>query len=469
MTRSIDPYATLTELSIGLQTRQFRSVDLVTTYLDRIRRLQPKLNAFVRVDEAGAMAAAAQSDQRREAGQTLGILDGLPIAIKDMFASAGEACGCGALAWSGRFADTDSSVVARLKQAGLCVLGRTQMVEMAFGAWGINPALGTPWNPWDSKVHRIPGGSSSGSAVAVAAGLAPAAIGSDTGGSVRAPAALNGVTGFKASHGRIDLKGALALSERLDSVGVLTRSADDAACLLSVLFDDGSDVSSALSAERGASDNRPLAGIEIVVLAEDSFAGPVDEEIVSAFRHAERLLTRAGATLRRQSWPFDIHQVIRDSGTLMAADGWRIHQAAMASTPGLPAGEAVRKRVMAGRDVDEQRYHQVLEFQKSIMQTWTNWLGSAQALLMPTVPIVAIPVDDVDESSLVMGLFNRLGNFVGGCSVSLPAGHSRAGLPMAVQLLAPQGRDALLVRLGAAFQNVSEFHRQRPDLSGLFL
>jgi aspartyl-tRNA(Asn)/glutamyl-tRNA(Gln) amidotransferase subunit A len=161
--------------------------------------------------------------------------------------------------------------------------------------------------------------------------------------------------------------------------------------------------------------------------------------------------------------------VVDACGAMMAADGWRLHHAAMAATPGLPASEAVAKRLSAGQKVDAERYRQVLDFQVAVKQSWMDWLGSARAVLMPTVPVLACPVDAVDESSLALGLFNRLGNFVGGCSVSLPAGVSRAGLPMGVQLLARGMDDAALVEIGAAFQCESDFHRQSPNLTGMGL
>jgi aspartyl-tRNA(Asn)/glutamyl-tRNA(Gln) amidotransferase subunit A len=465
----IDPYARLMDLVAGLEAKQFLAVDIVSFYLDRIRRSQTRLNAFTVVDAQGAITAAAQSDRRRASGTELSVLDGIPIVIKDMFDSAGEVCGCGAPAWAGRIAAADSSVVARLKRAGLCVLGRTQMVELAFGAWGLNPALGTPWNPWDLSVHRIPGGSSSGSAVAVAAGLAPVAIGSDTGGSVRAPAALNGVTGFKASHGLVDLTGALALSERLDSVGVLSRTVEDAAQVLSLLSDSDLGVASLQPSNASGVREKPLLGMQIVALDEQAFGKSVDEEIILALRQSRRILEGLGASLKLQSLPFDLRQVVDACGAMIAADGWLHHQSAMSSTPGLPATEAVARRLSSGRSVDETQYRQLLDFQRTITQTWVEWLGPAQAVLMPTVPLLACPVAAVDESSLAMGLFNRLGNFVGGCSVSLPAGLASTGLPMGVQLLAPRKHDAVLVQVGAAFQRACEFHRQSPDLAAIGL
>ena len=201
----LNPMATLPELADGLAQGRWTSTDLVRFYLDRIERAEGKLHAFVIVDAQGALAAAALSDARRAAGQAIGALDGVPIAVKDLCDIEGQVTTGGSAAWRERRSTATADVVSRVLEQGMVVLGKTHMTEFAFGLWGTNPLMGTPWNPWDLTQHRVPGGSSSGSAVAVAAGLAPAAIGSDTGGSVRVPAALNGITGLKTTWGLVGL------------------------------------------------------------------------------------------------------------------------------------------------------------------------------------------------------------------------------------------------------------------------
>ena len=196
------------------------------------------------VDEDSTIAQARAADQRRAAGYSLSAVDGVPIAVKDLCDIEGQITTGGSQDWVTRRSPTTCTAVERLLRAGMVNLGKTHMVEFAFGGWGTNPVMGTPWNPWDLNTHRTPGGSSSGSGVAVAAALCPAALGSDTGGSVRIPAALNGITGLKTTRGLISLHGALALSGTLDSIGPMTRDMRDAAILTELMagadpLDDG--------------------------------------------------------------------------------------------------------------------------------------------------------------------------------------------------------------------------------------
>ena len=209
---------------------------LVEFYLNRVERLNGKLNAFVRVFAHEARLAAVALDNERQSGHVRGPLHGLPIAVKDIFHCAGHPTQAGSRAYS-IAAEADSAMaVQRLEQAGMIVLGKTQTTEFAYGGWGVNEITGTPWNPWDLNTHRVPGGSSSGSAVAVASGMVPAALGSDTGGSCRAPAAYCGCIGVKPSYGLIGRSGMVPLSPTLDSPGLLHGRLRDSALLLDALI-----------------------------------------------------------------------------------------------------------------------------------------------------------------------------------------------------------------------------------------
>ncbi|MGE0798551.1 MAG: amidase [Lautropia sp.] len=471
------PFASLDELAAGLRSGACSAVDLARHYLDRIVRSQPKLAAFATVDADGALAAAAAADARRRQRQVLGPLDGIPVAVKDMFDTAGQPGACGSAAWAARRAERTSAVVERLQRAGACIVGKTRMVEFAFGAWGLNPRLGTPWNPWDLATQRIPGGSSSGSAVAVAAGLVPVAIGSDTGGSVRTPAALNGVTGLKATRGAVDLAGALPLSAALDSVGVFARTAADTLTVFAALADrpvaiDASAPASAAGPgaviEGATCPAMPIAGTTIAVLDETAFGGPVDADVVAAYQAAQATFAAGGARLVRRAWPFDVAEIIAAAGVVMAVDGWHLH-GAIAADPAAPLGDAVRARLLAGRDIDPATYQAALARHAALARSWPAWLGEAAALLTPSLPIVACPVADADERSTALALFARAGNFVGACGAALPAGFSATGLPIGVQLLARGGDEARLVRLADAFQQRTSFHRRTPDLAALGL
>src|SRR5580698_9977651 len=222
-------------LSAEIAARRLSPVDLVDEYLARIERLEPKLQAFVSVNAANARLAAEAADKAIRAGHAVGPLHGIPIAIKDLVEIEGEVAMGGTAAWRDRRAPHTATLMRKLMAAGMINLGKTHTVEFAYGGWGTNQHLGTPRNPWDAGTHRTPGGSSSGSGVAVAARMAPWAIGTDTGGSVRIPAAWNGITGLKTTIGRVSTFGVLPLSPTLDTPGPITRDIEDAALLLSVL------------------------------------------------------------------------------------------------------------------------------------------------------------------------------------------------------------------------------------------
>ena len=211
------------------------SVKLVTLYLARIDRFNTKLNAFAAVFAEEALQAATKADDARASGKSTGVLDGIPIGLKDIIEYDDHPTSWGSRALDGRQSSMSATVARKLQQAGAIIIGKTQSVEFALGGWGTNQYLGTPWNPWDLETHRVPGGSSSGSGVAVAAGLTSAALGTDTGGSVRLPSAFCGLVGLKPTFGRISNHGVMPLSHTLDTVGPLARSVGDAALILSLI------------------------------------------------------------------------------------------------------------------------------------------------------------------------------------------------------------------------------------------
>ncbi|TMG84603.1 MAG: amidase, partial [Betaproteobacteria bacterium] len=224
-------WLSLTELAQLLVSGAASSREIVATYLDRIAALDGHLHAFIEVYRDDALAAAAAADRERHSGEARGPLHGLPIAIKDLVHIRGRMTTAGSKARPHGIAADNATATTHLLAAGMIPLGKTHLVEFAYGAWGRNAPMGAPWNPWDTTTHRVAGGSSSGSAVAVAAGLAPAAVGSDTGGSIRIPSGLCGLTGLKPTYGVISLAGVVPLATTLDSLGPLARNVDDAALL----------------------------------------------------------------------------------------------------------------------------------------------------------------------------------------------------------------------------------------------
>jgi len=461
----IDPFASLAELSAALAREETSALELAESYLERIRRLDPALNAYVHVDENLARRHARAADERRASGLRLGPLDGVPVALKDLLEVEGFPTGVGSALWKQRISTTTAAVVRHLLAAGMVPLGKTHMVEFAFGTWGANPHLGTPRNPWDLATHRVPGGSSSGSGVAVAAGLTPAAIGSDTGGSVRIPAALNGITGLKTSGGLVSTEGAFPLSTTLDTIGPMTRSAADAALLVAAML--GTDTAARAFAELAASGPAAsLAGVRVAVLPADQFPIAVEADVAAAVDAVARALRALGAEVGERRFPFDFDDLMRRNGQLTAAEAWSVHRA-YAEDERLPIGAGVRRRLVGGQAIAAADYIDALAHRRAARAQWIEWMASCDALLTPTVPMAACPVEAVDETATPMASFTRAGNYLDTCALSLPAGFNRQGLPVGAQLLGRPGTDTTLLRIGMAFQRATDWHRRTPDLAPL--
>src|SRR5580765_5682774 len=297
---TIDPvWATVAELSRAFGARTLSPVDAVEALLERIRRRNPSLHAFIAVYGADAVLAAEGADRAIRAGHRVGPLHGVPIALKDLIDLEGRVTTGGSKVWAERVSPVTATLAERLIAAGMIVLGKTHTVEFAMGSWGTNTHMGTPRNPWDLTVHRTPGGSSSGSSVAVAAGLAPIAIGTDTGGSVRIPAAWCGIVGLKVTVGRISTFGVLPLSTTLHTPGPMTRSVEDAAILFRAL--EGADPHDPRTRLEPPVDPMPslrrgVVGLRLGVLPDSERAG-IDAEVLDAYDRAVEALARLDARL----------------------------------------------------------------------------------------------------------------------------------------------------------------------------
>ena len=348
----------------GLREDEVSSRDIVAACYDAIAARDGKLHAFVDLWRDDALAQADARDLERRNGCSRGPLHGLPIALKDLLHVAGRQTTAGSKSWLGRLSDHTATAVSRLVAAGMIPLGKTHMVEFAFGGWGRNPPMGAPWNPWDLRTHRVAGGSSSGSAVAVAAGMAPAAIGSDTGGSIRIPSALCGLTGLKPTYGLVSLYGAVPLSATLDSIGPLARSVDDAALLVAAMAGPDPHDPATLNApavdfgdSSGASRN--LAGVRIAVLAPDRLRSSTLPEIVQATRDASDVLRDLGATVTIEDIPIDFDKVAEANGRIIAAEAWALHRAYIEDET-LDIDPWVRRRVIGGKAITGEQYRELL-------------------------------------------------------------------------------------------------------------
>ena len=464
------PWLSLNELARGLTGGSFSSREIVAACFERIARLDGKLHSFIEVYREEALAAAERADRERAAGRVPGALHGLPIAIKDLVHIRGRMTSAGSKSRPYGIAQETATAAERLIAVGVIPLGKTHLVEFAFGGWGRNAPMGAPWNPWDAKVHRVAGGSSSGSAVAVAAGLAPAAIGSDTGGSIRIPAALCGLTGLKPSYGVVSLAGVFPLATSLDSLGPIARTVEDAAILTAVMSgldprDPATLAAPAIDFAGTLAEEPDLRGMRVTALGAEQFTVPVQSDVLAARTEAIATLRSLGATVEEARAPFDLEDVMLRNGRIIAAESYALHRAYI-EDESLEIDPWVRKRVLGGKSLSAADYIDEFAARKRIAAGFAEWMRGRDALLTPTLPITATPLDEVDEASTPLATFTRAANYLGACALSLPAGFSAEGLPIGVQLMGASYADATLVRLGRAFQRATDWHKRRPDLAG---
>ena len=348
-------------LATRLKSRSVSPVDIVATCLERIARLDPKLHAFVEVYETDARLAAEAADKAIRSGHAVGPLHGIPIALKDLIELEGRVATGGTAVWRDRRATRTATLAQKLISAGMIVIGKTQTVEFAFGGWGTNQHLGTPWNPWDAKTHLTPGGSSSGSGVAVAARMVPCALGTDTGGSVRVPAAWCGITGLKTTIGRISTYGVLPLSPTLDTPGPMTRSVEDAALLLQVM--QGADPRDPRTqALRDANPmptlRRGVKGLRLARIAAAERDG-VAADILSAYDRSVEQLANMGADIVELTLPRSFRDYGSTSGRIMAAEAYALLNHIVDNNE-QPVDDAVRPRVRGGAAISSREYLEVL-------------------------------------------------------------------------------------------------------------
>ncbi len=457
-------FSSLTELMDGLQRGDFTSVDLTQLYLERIAQHNDKAHAYIDVYAHSAVLQAQAADLQRRSGLPVPPLHGLPIALKDLAEIAGQITTAGSEVWKTRISKVTSAVYERLQAAGMIILGKTHMVEFALGGWGTNMHMGAPRNPWDwDGQHRVAGGSSSGSGVAVAAGLAPAAIGSDTGGSVRIPAGFNGLTGLKTTQGLISMYGHMSMSASLDTVGTLTRSAHDAALLTQALSGfDRRDATTHGKAEHTieANPEASAARLRIAVMQPDQYPAPVSPDVQAATDQAVRVLASMGAHIEPVQVPWNFAELFQHWSVIAATEAYHVHAAYIDQT-GPAFDKWVQQRIVKGKSISAEAYLAALQNRREAIAQFLDWMQKFDVLLTPTLPAVACPLDDVDEETSP-AVFTRTVNYLDTCALSLPAGFSQEGLPMGVQLIAQPWHENLLLGAGRAFQSATDWHLRVP-------
>ncbi len=480
--------ATLKQLAGALAGKQMSSVELVTDTLDRIDALNPKLNAFITVDRDGALLAAAAADAARAAG-TAGALAGIPLAHKDVFVTEGLRTTCGSKMLDNFVGPYDAHVVEQCRAAGLVLVGKTNMDEFAMGSSNENSFYGAVKNPWD--LAAIPGGSSGGSAAAVAARMVPVATGTDTGGSIRQPASHCGITGIKPTYGTVSRYGMVAYASSLDQGGPMAQTAEDCALLLNVMA--GFDPRDSTSLERAREDyardlNQPLAGLRIG-LPKEFFAEGLDHDVARVIDAAVAELKKLGAEAVEVSLPktelsIPAYYVIAPaeaSSNLSRYDGVRYgHRAAdyrdlndmYEKSRAEGFGAEVQRRIMVGTYVLSHGYYdayyiQAQKIRRLIADDFQAAFARCDVILGPVAPTAAFNLGEKSGDPVQMYLSDifTLGvNLAGLPGLSMPAGFAGNGRPVGVQLIGNYFAEARLLNVAHQFQQATDWHQKAPTL-----
>lgn len=443
-------HATAGELATLFRAGKVRPSDLARHLLARIAETRDD-HIFLTVTDDRARAEALASDRRHAEGKPLSPLDGVPLVWKDLFDMAGTVTTAGSAVMARQAPATrDAEVVRRLTAAGMVNLGKVNTSEFAYSGLGLNPHFGTPRNPNDRATLRSPGGSSSGSGAAVAAGLTPCAIGTDTGGSIRVPAAFNGVVGLKTSTGRIDRTGAFPLSRTLDTIGPLARSVADCALLFRYLVDGAAPSPGRLTVD----------GLELLCPA-NLVCDDLEPAVARNFEASLAILAARGARIRREVVPAltDMAELTSRHGSLVAAEAYAAHAALIDSDDAREMDRRVVRRVLGGKAMSARDVLTIQSERLRLGQNLAAQMGQA-LLVMPTTPLTAPEVAPLEADDALFHRVNlralrnvSLGNALELCALALPNGQDAAGLPTSLMLAARHGQDERLLAFGVAVED----------------
>ncbi len=431
--------------------------DLAATCHRQIERLNPTLNAFITV--IPSEATMPSSDTRN------GLLYGIPIAVKDLYDTKGIRSTSGSKFFADHIPQEDALVVQKIKQAGAQIIGKTNTHEIALGVTNNNPHFGACRNPWD--ITRTPGGSSGGSAVAVATGMALAALGTDTGGSIRIPASLCGVVGLKPTYGRVSLRGILPLSWNLDHAGPLTRRVEDAALMLQVMsgYDELDPASCKATADDYSSHIKDgVSGLKIA-FAVGNFIDEADTEVLEAIRTAAQILKEQGATIIEVNTDF-LREAALANGIMTQADGAAFHRERMKEHPDW-FGADVRLRLETGAAFTSSEYSLARRTQTKVKRQCELLFEEYDLLLLPTTPIPA-PVlegENAIERARQLTRFTAPFNLSGLPVISVPCGLTTEGLPIGLQIVSRAWNEAGVLQAGYAFQEATQWHEIKPKIA----
>ncbi len=458
----------IAEASARIEAGTLSPTALAEATFARIDEVDPHVHAYVRLMRETALAEAEAATQRAADGQRRGPLDGIPIAVKDLFDTAGVITTGGTWSYRDRVPETDATAVRLMREAGAVILGKTNTHELALGGTTHNAHYGPTHNPWN--LAHVPGGSSGGSGAALAAFEALGALGTDTGGSVRIPASFCGITGHKPTYGLVGRGGVLPLSPTLDHVGPMARTAEDCALMLNALqgYDD-SDLDS-VPTERQDFTHELRAGVRGLRLAVmPSVLGGCADGTREAFERALATLGELGATILVVEPMTGIDDWGEPTAPIITVEGATVNEPILRFQPET-VGEPVRRRILRGLDANVHDYFRAVEFRKVIERRFERALGpdgEADAILLPTALDTAELIGATPEeerSPVDKFLTTRIFNHSHQPSLSVPCGVDGAGLPVGLMISTAKWRDALALRIGHAFQQATAFHTQRPPL-----
>jgi aspartyl-tRNA(Asn)/glutamyl-tRNA(Gln) amidotransferase subunit A len=481
--------STTANVLAGLRQGKLTSEALTGRYLDAIRQREPRVRAFLHVDEAAAREQARAIDARRQRGEKLGALAGIPVAIKDVLCTRGQPTTCGSKILQNFVPPYDAHVITRLKQADAVLIGKTNMDEFAMGSSTENSAYQVTRNPWD--LERIPGGSSGGSAAAVAADEAPLSLGTDTGGSIRQPASLCGVVGLKPTYGRVSRFGLVAYASSLDQIGPFAHDVAGIAVLLEAIA--GHDPCDSTSVQKPVPEysktlDDPVKPLTIGVPRE-YFGGGLDGEVEQAVRVALKVYQGLGATVQEISLPHSPYAIAtyylvataEASSNLARYDG--VHYGYRAKqhgdlidmycrSRGEAFGKEVQRRIMLGTyalssGYKDAYYVKALKVRRLIKEDFDRAFAACDVVVGPTSPTAAFKVGEKTEDPLAMYLsdiYTISCNLAGLPGISIPCGFTKAGLPIGLQILAAPFEEEKLLRIARMHERATDWHTRRPKL-----
>jgi len=454
----------IVSLSQRLQRREISPVEITREYLNRIENAHPKLKAFITVMSDSALTDAGRAEAEIVQGEWRGPLHGVPIALKDLIETAGVRTTSASKLHENRIPDKDAEIVRRLRQAGAVILGKNNLHEFAYGGSSLVSHFGDVHNPWD--FNRIAGGSSGGSAAAVAAGLAFAAIGTDTAGSIREPAALCGCVGLKPTYGRVSSRGVIPLSTSLDHVGPLTRSVADAAIVLQAIAGyDADDITSAkipvpdyISAPK--EDAKSLR----VGVPRAFFFDDLDAEVATAMEHALHGIETLVDSV------CEVQIDVPTDRTVSVAEAYAYHAENAGKTPGLYQPETLR-RIRQGESISAREYIQRRHELEQARRSITSVFADVDVLITPTTQIPAPKISDLKANpealrpaELILLRNTRPFNVWGLPAISIPCGFTQGGLPIGLQIAGAHWREDVVLRLAHAYEQATAWHKRRCEL-----